>query len=458
MRSRRLFSYCVASAALILSLGAARADTSANLANPVEGDYVIRDFHFASGEMLPELRLHYTTLGKPHRDAHGRVNNAVLILHGTGGSGRSFLNEHYSGVLFGKGQLLDATKYFIILPDGIGHGKSSRPSDALRARFPQYTYADMVAAQHTLVVQGLEVDHLRLVMGTSMGCMHTFMWGEAYPDFMDALMPLACLPVQIAGRNRLWRDLITDAIRTDPQWLQGEYKSEPLGALRTAAGALLIAGSAPIQMQIALPTRDAADEFLDKFMQRELDDLDANDLLYQVSASRDYDPSGGLEKITAPLMQVNSADDFINPPELGIAEREIKRVKGGRFVLLPASDQTHGHGTHSWPVLWQQYLAQLLQSSAPAANSSSSDSGVGVAAAGPPSFAASMASRAASISLMSALRSLTNMARECPRGNSCDKCTGPNRTRIRRLTMMPRAPHQCRTSAERVARTVTFSQ
>jgi homoserine O-acetyltransferase len=368
MRSRRLLSYCAASAALILSLGAARADTSANLANPVEGDYVIRDFHFASGEMLPELRLHYTTLGKPHRDAHGRVNNAVLILHGTGGSGRSFLNEHYSGVLFGKGQLLDATKYFIILPDGIGHGKSSRPSDALRARFPQYTYADMVAAQHTLVVQGLEVDHLRLVMGTSMGCMHTFMWGEAYPDFMDALMPLACLPVQIAGRNRLWRDLITDAIRTDPQWLQGEYKSEPLGALRTAAGALLIAGSAPIQMQIALPTRDAADEFLDKFMQRELDDLDANDLLYQVSASRDYDPSGGLEKITAPLMQVNSADDFINPPELGIAEREIKRVKGGRFVLLPASDQTHGHGTHSWPVLWQQYLAQLLQSSAPAAN------------------------------------------------------------------------------------------
>jgi homoserine O-acetyltransferase len=318
--------------------------------------------------MLPELRLHYTTLGKPRRDAHGRVNNAILILHGTGGSGRSFLNDHYSGVLFGKGQLLDAAKYYIILPDGIGHGKSSKPSDALHARFPQYTYADMVAAQHALVQQGLEVDHLRLVMGTSMGCMHTFMWGEAYPDFMDALMPLACLPVQIAGRNRLWRDLITEAIRTDPQWLEGEYKSEPLGALRTAAGALLIAGSAPIQMQIALPTRDAADQFLDKFMQRELEDLDANDLLYQVSASRDYDPSAGLERIKAPLLQVNSADDFINPPELGIAEREIKRVKGARFVLLPASDQTHGHGTHSWPAVWQQYLAQLLQSSAPAAD------------------------------------------------------------------------------------------
>jgi homoserine O-acetyltransferase len=180
---------------------------------------------------------------------------------------------------------------------------------------------------------------------------------------MDALMPLACLPVQIAGRNRLWRDLIIEAIRTDPQWLQGEYRSEPLGAMRTAAGMLLIAGSAPIQMQLSLPTRDAADEFLQKFMQRELDDLDANDFLYQVSASRDYDPAAGLEKIKVPLMQINSGDDFINPPELGIAEREIKRVRGGRFVLIPASDQTHGHGTHTWAAVWQQYLAQLLDAS-----------------------------------------------------------------------------------------------
>jgi homoserine O-acetyltransferase/O-succinyltransferase len=181
-------------------------------------------------------------------------------------------------------------------------------------------------------------------------------------------MPLACLPVQIAGRNRLWRNLLMEAIRTDPEWLQGEYKSEPMGALRTAAGLLLIAGSAPIQMQLALPTRDAADQFLEKFMQRELEDLDANDLLYQVGASRDYDPSPGLEKIKAPLTQVNSADDFINPPELGIAEREIKRVKGGHFVLLPASDQTHGHGTHTWAALWQQHLAQLFQASQPSPN------------------------------------------------------------------------------------------
>jgi homoserine O-acetyltransferase len=350
-------------AVLCLWHGAVRADTHTQ--SPAEGDYVIHDFHFASGEVLPELRMHYLTLGKPRRDAHGRVVNAVLGLHGTGGSGRSLLNEHFAGVLFGKGQLLDSNKYYIILPDGIGHGKSSKPSDGLHARFPKYAYADMVAAQHTLLLEGLQVDHLRLVIGTSMGCMHTFVWAEVFPDFMDALMPLACLPVQIAGRNRLWRDLAIEAIRSDPQWQQGEYASEPLGALRTVAGLLLIAGSAPIQMQLTLPTRDAADEFLQKFMERELADLDANDFLFQVSASRDYDPSADLEKIKAPLTQVNSGDDFINPPELGIAEREIKRVKNGRFVLLPASDQTHGHGSHTWAVLWQQYLAQLLDASQP---------------------------------------------------------------------------------------------
>ena len=341
------------------SMAAARAQLSFS-----EGDYVAHDFRFASGEMLPELRLHYSTLGKARRDAHGHVSNAVLILHGTGGSGRGLLdNEHFAGVLFGKGQLLDVDKYYLVFPDGIGHGKSSKPSDGLHARFPQYGYSDMVAAQHILVTQGLEVDHLRLVLGTSMGCMHTFMWGEAYPNFMDALMPLACLPVQIAGRNRLWREHIIEAIRTDPQWLQGEYRSEPLGALRTAAGMLLIAGSAPIQMQLSLPTRDAADEFLQKFMQREIDALDANDFLYQVAASRDYDPQAGLDKIAVPLTHVNSADDFINPPELGIAEREIKRIKNGRFILIPASDQTHGHGTHTWAAVWQQYLAQLLDAS-----------------------------------------------------------------------------------------------
>jgi homoserine O-acetyltransferase/O-succinyltransferase len=361
MHTRKLHSAVLT---LLLCTGlAAAGNAAAPEARPLEGDYVIHDFHFASGETLPELRMHYTFLGKPKKDAQGRVTNAVLIMHGTGGSGRSLINERFSGVLFGKGQLLDAEKYYIILPDGIGHGKSSKPSDALRTHFPQYSYQDMVAAQYALVTKGLEVNHLRLVMGTSMGCMHTFMWAEAYPDFMDALMPLACLPVQIAGRNRVWRDLAMDAIRNDPQWLKGDYVTQPIAAMRTAAGLLLIAGSAPIQMQISLPTREAADEFVQKYIQRQLEDLDANDFLYQVNASRDYDPSAGLEKIKAPLLQINSGDDFINPPELGIAEREIKRIKGGRFVLLQASDQTHGHGTHTWAVVWQQYLAQLLEAS-----------------------------------------------------------------------------------------------
>jgi homoserine O-acetyltransferase len=330
-----------------------------------EGDYVIANFHFASGETLPELRLHYTALGEPHRNARGRVDNAVLILHATGGLGRNFLADKFGGVLFGKGQPLDDSRYYLILPDALGHGKSSKPSDGLHAHFPQYTYEDMVNAQFALVTQGLQVDHLRLVMGTSMGCMHTWMWGESHPDFVDALMPLACLPVQIAGRNRVWRDLLIAAIRADPEWRAGDYTNEPMGALRAAAGLLLLAGAAPLEMQHALPTREAADEFVEKYLERVLPGMDANDLLYQVSASRDYDPSAGLEKILVPVMWVNSADDFVNPPELGIAEREIKRIKNGRFILLPASDQTHGHGTHSWAALWQEYLTQLLQSSPP---------------------------------------------------------------------------------------------
>jgi homoserine O-acetyltransferase/O-succinyltransferase len=367
--ARAIVAAAIIAAAIVpAAIVAPRAAPAAEAPDPLrhfEGEYVASNFHFVSGETLPELRMHYTMLGKPHRDAHGHVDNAVLILHGTGGSGHNFLTEKFSGVLFGKGQLLDTTRYFIILPDGIGHGQSSRPSDGLHAHFPQYDYRDMVAAQYALVTQGLQVDHLRLVLGTSMGCMHTWVWGESHSDFVDALMPLACLPVPIAGRNRVWRDLIIDAIRSDPEWRQGEYRTQPAGALRTAAGLLLIAGSAPIQMQLALPTPDAADQFVQKYMERELQDLDANDFLYQVSASRDYDPSVGLENIRAPVMWVNSADDFINPPELAIAEREIKRVPKGRFVLLPASDQTHGHGTHTWAAVWQQYLGQLLESSKP---------------------------------------------------------------------------------------------
>lgn len=341
--------------------GGARA--AIDVTRPSEGQFVLHDFHFASGETLPEVRMHYVYFGTPRKDSHGHVNNAVLIMHGTGGSGNSLVNDRFAGVLFKAGGVLDATKYYIILPDGLGHGNSSKPSDGLRAKFPKYGYRDMVNAQHELLTKGLQVDHLRLVMGTSMGCMHTFLWGTLYPDMMDALMPLACLPVPIAGRNRVWRELVIQSIQQDPGYQNGDYKDEPYTGIRVAAAMLLVAGSAPIQMQLSLPTREAADEFVTKYMTQQTANLDANDFLYQVSASTDYDPSPDLEKIRAPLLLINSGDDFINPPELGIAEREIKRVKNGRFILLPASDQTHGHGTHTWAAVWQPHLAQLLAQS-----------------------------------------------------------------------------------------------
>ena len=353
-------------ATVLIFAGACIAQQTPSAAKPTpsEGNYIAHDFHFKSGEALPELRLHYTTFGKPERDGSGKVTNAVLILHGTGGTGHQFLASQFAEVLFGPGQLLDASRYFIILPDNVGHGKSSKPSDGLHAHFPQYDYDDMVAAQHELLEKGLAVNHLRLILGTSMGCMHSWVWGETYPDFMDALMPLACLPVQIAGRNRIWRKMVIDGIRNDPDWKNGNYTIEPHGALEISADFLLIAGSMPIWMQKHLSTRDAADKYLDDSMKGYTSNLDANDMLYAVSASRNYDPSPKLETIQAPVMFVNSADDFINPPELGIAEREIKRVKKGKFVLIPASEQTHGHGTHTWAALWQEYLKELLQETA----------------------------------------------------------------------------------------------
>jgi homoserine O-acetyltransferase len=344
--------------------GIARADTPHVGLKPTEGDYVLRDFQFRSGARLPELRIHYMTLGNPARDSAGRATNAVLILHGTGGDGQQFLRPQFADVLFRPGGLLDPAHYYIILADGIGHGRSSKPSDGLRTRFPEYGYADMVAAQHALVTTGLGVDHLRLVVGTSMGCMHSFIWGQTYPEAMDALMPLACLPVQIAGRNRMFRKMVIDAIRNDPAWEGGNYRSQPQQALRAAADLLLLAGTAPIVAQKTLPTRDDADRFVEESVARSMAGMDANDLLYAVSASRDYDPSGKLETIAAPLTWINSADDFINPPELGIAQREAARLKRGKFVLIPASESTHGHGTHTWAELWQSELADLLTRSA----------------------------------------------------------------------------------------------
>src|SRR6202041_1020083 len=330
---------------------------------PVEGDFIAHDFHFKSGVTLPELHLHYRTLGTPTRDANGRVTNAVLILHGTGGWGGNFLVPQFAGVLYGSGQLLDITRYYIILPDGIGHGKSSKPSDGMHAHFPRYEYDDMVAAQHLLIEQGLGVNHLRLILGTSMGCMHSWIWGEIYPDFMDALMPLACQPAPIAGRNRVWRKMVIDGIRDDPGWQKGDYTSEPWSGLKVAAEIFYTAAGSALQMQKNFPSREATDAAIAEFVKQFSASHDGNDLLYAMSASWNYDPSPQLEKITAPVMFVNSADDFINPPELGIAEREIKRVKRGRFVLLPISEQSHGHGSHTWAVLWQQYLKELLDSS-----------------------------------------------------------------------------------------------
>src|SRR5437870_2043920 len=334
-----------------------------NYPTPVEGDYVIKDFHFRSGETLPELKVHYRTIGTLQTNASGTATNAVLAGHGTGGSGASLLNPAFANVLFGPGQLLDATKYFIILPDGIGHGRSSKPSDGLHMKFPRYTYDDMVAALHEVLTKKLGVNHLRLVMGTSMGGMQTWVWGEMYPDFMDALMPLASNPVEIAGRNRIWRRMAMDAISDDAEWQGGEYKTQPMRPLVSAENLLLIAGSAPLFWQKQAPTRDAADKFYADRLKAAVARLDANDLLYQIDSSREYNPKPKLETIKAPLIAVNSADDFINPPELGMIEKEIKRVKRGRFVMIPISDQTRGHGTHTIAAIWQGYLKELLAAS-----------------------------------------------------------------------------------------------
>ncbi len=343
----------------LLSVGTAA--LAANYPAPIEGDFIVKDFHFASGESLPELRIHYRTFGKPATDARGVVRNAVLIMHGTGGSGANLVRDEFAGDLFGPGQPLDATRYFIVLPDGIGHGKSSKPSDGLHARFPHYGYKDMVQAQYLLLTQGLKVNHARLVMGTSMGAMHTWLWGEQHPQFIDALMPLASLPTQISGRNRVWRKTIIDAITHDPDWKGGDYQTEP-PSLRTALEMIWLVGSNPVLRYQEAPTLAAADEVIDAYVTRGMKSEDANDMLYAVAASGDYDPGAGLGKIEAPLFAVNSADDLVNPPELGILEREIKRVPHGRAVVIPFSERTHGHGSHTYAVLWKPYLEELLRS------------------------------------------------------------------------------------------------
>jgi homoserine O-acetyltransferase/O-succinyltransferase len=335
---------------------------AADYPTPTQGDFVIHNFAFTSGEKLPELRLHYRTLGTPQRDAKGVVRNAVLILHGTGGTGAQFIRPEFAGALFGPGEILDARRYYIVLPDGIGHGQSSKPSDGLHAVFPHYGYVDMIEAQYRLLTDGLGINHLRLVMGTSMGGMQTWLWGERHAEFADALMPLASLPTQISGRNRVWRRVIIDSIRYDPDWHGGDYATQP-PSLRTAVEMLYFMSSNPPLRQQQMPTLAKSDSALDAAVESVSRTIDANDTLYQLEASRDYDPGPDLENIRAPLVAVNSADDLINPPELGILEREIKRVPSGRAIIVPLTPDTRGHGTHTIAAVWKQYLEQVLAES-----------------------------------------------------------------------------------------------
>jgi len=331
---------------------------------PEAGEAVLRDFRFASGETLPELKIRYVTYGRRLDDGRGKTANAVLVLHGTGGSSAQFLGPSFAGVLFGPGQPLDASRFYIVIPDGIGHGGSSKPSDGLRARFPRYTYDDMVRAQHRLLTESLGVNHVRLVIGTSMGGMHAWIWGEAYPGYMDALMPLACLPAPIAGRNRMWRKMAMDLIRKDPAWRGGDYAAQPPG-LRGALSLLLVLSGSPLGWMDQAGEPAAADAAVDRWMADRLARTDANDLLFALDASRDYDPSLHLERITAPLLALNFGDDAINPPELGILERGVARVKLGQAVVFPVSEKTRGHQTHTLADLWKTYLVELLLRSRP---------------------------------------------------------------------------------------------
>ena len=326
-----------------------------------EGDYQIKNFKFESGESLPIMNIHYTTLGKPIKDKNGQVLNAILIMHGTTVSGHSFLTKQFAGHLFNPGQPLDASKYFIILPDAIGHGNSSKPSDSLRMNFPKYTYDDMVKANYILIREHLGVNHLRLVMGTSMGGMETWILGYTYPNFMDALMPLASEPVEIAGRNRMFRKAVINCVESDPQWQGGTYEKEPKAGLTGAASAILSLIGGNQQWQRMAPNRQTADSLLLAMTQQLVNRYDANNLIYQFDASRNYNPAPHLSKIEAPLFAVNSADDEIEPPELKLTEQEISKVKKGRYILLPVTDETIGHGTCYKPEVWSKYLKELLK-------------------------------------------------------------------------------------------------
>jgi homoserine O-acetyltransferase len=356
---------CGVTLAFTIAAGAQQATQQQHKSWPTKDGWVtLANFKFGTSETLPELKLHYLTLGEMHRNTAGHVDNAVLLLHGTGGDARSLLNPIFSDVLFVPGGLLDIQKYFIILPDEIGHGQSSKPSDGMHAHFPAYDYDDMVRADR-MMLDAVKVDHLRLILGTSMGCMQGFVWGETYPGFMDALAPFACLPVEIGGRNRMMRYMAIQDIKLDPAWMGGEYKTEPQDGLRGANEMLLVMGSAPLVMQKAAATRAQAEEYVDRYLARTMAATDANNMIFYLNASRNYNPEPKLGTIKAPVLWINSADDYINPPELGIAEREAKNIPHAKFFLLPISEQTRGHGTHTAAAVWKDYLAEFMRETEP---------------------------------------------------------------------------------------------
>jgi homoserine O-acetyltransferase len=325
-----------------------------------EGEFIVKDFRFKSGEVLPDLRLHYATLGHPHRNAAGAIDNAVLLLHSTGGSTTELFADTFSDALYGAGSPLDLAKFYIVIPDAIGHGKSSKPSDGLRAHFPHYDYEDMVGAQYRLVTQKLGINHLVLVLGLSMGGMQTWLWGERYPDMMDTLMPISALPVEIAGRNRLWRRIVIEAIRNDPEWKNGNYVEQPHGYSRIVPLIVMMVTS-PVRLYEQYPTRAATDAFYDQLIQRALKS-DANDRLYQYEASRDYNPAPDLEKIEARLLAIVFADDQINSPEIAALEREMPRVRNGRYWIVPPGPASNGEGDNNNAYIWRTRLEDLLRS------------------------------------------------------------------------------------------------
>jgi homoserine O-acetyltransferase len=317
------------------------------------GTWESKNFQFHNGQTLPSVTLGYTTLGDPK-------NEAVLILHGTAGSSAAMLNAAFGGELFGAGQVLDARKYYIILPDALGAGKSSKPSDGLKAKFPEYNYDDMVKAQYLLVKEGLGVNHLRMVLGNSMGGMQTWLWGIHYPDFMDLLVPMASMPVEMSGRNWMMRRLIVDSIRNDPEWMGGNYSKQPPSALFATAFYATATNGGNQATQKQAPTRAAADAILDQRLKGPLVG-DANDLLYQWASSKDYNPGPHLSKIKARVWAVNAADDERNPPELGLMQKALQQIPKATMLLIPASDQTAGHGTTGQAKWWKQDLVKVLE-------------------------------------------------------------------------------------------------